>query len=169
MWTRGTRPCMVRPGSSADPVPAPSLLRRVGRSSPRACSSSQFTVVVSCAANCAQECNVLMGSEAEGTTTPPVRWEGVTTPPIPSSSPYCAPDSMDISPLPHKAPFSFVPERSLTLTLPSPTPDTTSAGASQDDMLSPCELPPPPHFSTSQLEVPRPSSAAEFVPPYTAS
>ena len=100
-------------------------------------------------------------AEAEGTTTPPVRWEGVTTPPIPSSSPGFVPDSMDISPLPHKAPFSFHAERCL----PSPTPDTTPA-LEEEDMLSPCELPPPPQFPAPQLEVPRPVSAAESVFPH---
>lgn len=98
---------------------------------------------------------MLISVEAEGTTTPPVRWEGVTTPPIPSSSPCFVPDSMDISPLPHKAPFSFVTERPLQ----SPTPDTTPA--SEEEMLSPCELPPPPQFPQPQIEVPRPVSAAE--------
>ncbi|KAF2115512.1 M-phase inducer phosphatase-like protein [Lophiotrema nucula] len=83
----------------------------------------------------------------EGTTTPPVRWEGVTTPPIPSSSPCCGLDSMDISPLPHKAPFSFV------TSLPSPSPDTTPAA--EEDMISPCDTAPP------VLEVPRPVSASE--------
>lgn len=96
--------------------------------------------------------------------TPSVRWEGVTTPPIPSSSPNFAHDSMDISPLPHKAPFSFVTE----LPLPSPTPE--SAPADEEDMLSPCEqeLPsrqPASHiqtqFTAPLLEVPRPVSAAE--------
>jgi M-phase inducer tyrosine phosphatase len=57
---------------------------------------------------------------------------------------------MDISPLPHKAPFSFITERSL----PS-TPDI------EEDMISPCELPPPPQFPTHQLQIPRPVSAAE--------
>jgi hypothetical protein len=42
----------------------------------------------------------------EGTTTP-IRWEGVTTPPILSSSPAIAVENMDISPLPHKPPFSL--------------------------------------------------------------
>ena len=96
--------------------------------------------------------------------TPPVRWEGVTTPPIPSSSPNFVPDSMDISPLPHKAPFSFVTE----LPLASPTPDPSPAG--EEDMLSPCEQELPsrepkvhmqPQFSAPLLEVPRPVSAAE--------
>ncbi|KAF2268479.1 Rhodanese-like protein [Lojkania enalia] len=90
-----------------------------------------------------------LDNRAEGTTTPPVRWEGVTTPPIPSSSPGFVPDSMDISPLPHKVPFGFV------ASLPSPTPENTPA--SEEDMLSPCEVAPP----APQLEVPRPVSAAE--------
>lgn len=105
--------------------------------------------------------------QAEGIITPPIRWEGVTTPPIPSSSPNFVPDSMDISPLPHKAPFSFMVEQPL----PSPTPDTTPISM-EDEMMSPCEqelpsrdpLPvsqPPPQFSAPQLEVPRPVSATE--------
>ncbi|KAH5698921.1 protein-tyrosine-phosphatase [Parastagonospora nodorum] len=96
-------------------------------------------------------------SQAEGATTPPVRWEGVTTPPIPSSSPCFVPDSMDISPLPHKAPFSFN-ERSIPL--PSPSPETTPS-TDDDEMLSPCDLPTPPKFPTAMLEVPRPLSAAD--------
>jgi hypothetical protein len=43
----------------------------------------------------------------EGAITP-TQWEGVTTPPIPSSSPAYGADSMDISPLPHKVPFSLI-------------------------------------------------------------
>lgn len=91
-----------------------------------------------------------------GATTPPVRWEGVTTPPIPSSSPCFVPDSMDISPLPHKAPFSFLNERSVPL--PSPSPEVTPS--TDDDMLSPSDLPIP-QFPASMLEVSRPVSAAE--------
>lgn len=101
----------------------------------------------------------------EGTKTPPIRWEGVTTPPIPSSSPCCIPDSMDISPLPHKAPFSFMSaERSLPLA--SPTPEGTLSPADDDDMLSPCELPTPPQFPfpIPAIEEPRPVSANEYVP-----
>ncbi|KAH7091193.1 hypothetical protein FB567DRAFT_268209 [Paraphoma chrysanthemicola] len=99
-----------------------------------------------------------LDTRGEGATTPPVRWEGVTTPPIPSSSPCFVPDSMDISPLPHKAPFSFLNQRSVPL--PSPSPEVTPS--TDDDMLSPCdELPTPPHFPTPTLEVPRPVSAAE--------
>ncbi|KAF2822800.1 Rhodanese-like protein [Ophiobolus disseminans] len=96
--------------------------------------------------------------DTRGATTPPVRWEGVTTPPIPSSSPCFVPDSMDISPLPHKAPFSFLTERPVPL--PSPSPEVTPS--TDDDMLSPCDdLPTPPHFPAPMLEVPRPVSAAE--------
>jgi hypothetical protein len=64
---------------------------------------------------------------------------------------------MDISPLPHKAPFSFANESSL----PSPTPDHTPA--SEEEMLSPCEMPAPQQFPTGQLEMPRPVSATEYV------
>ncbi|KAF2012210.1 Rhodanese-like protein [Aaosphaeria arxii CBS 175.79] len=94
-------------------------------------------------------------NRGEGTTTPPVRWEGVTTPPIPLSSPSFVPDSMDISPLPHKAPFSFISEPRPK----SPSPERTPAN--EDDMLSPCELPTPTQFPAPLLEVPRPVSAAE--------
>lgn len=81
---------------------------------------------------------------AEGATTPPIvpRWEGVTTPPIPSSSPGYAGDSMDISPLPHKAPFSFVQE----VTVQSPTPESTP----DEDMISPCETIPNNSFQVPQ-------------------
>ncbi|KAF2711641.1 Rhodanese-like protein [Pleomassaria siparia CBS 279.74] len=90
--------------------------------------------------------NLLQTTYNKGTTTPPViRWEGVTTPPIPESSPY-VPDSMDISPLPHKAPFSFL------------APTTRDV---EDDMISPCEPAPPPQFPIHQLEITRPVSAAE--------
>jgi hypothetical protein len=47
---------------------------------------------------------------------------------------------MDISPLPHKAPFSFLNERCVAL--PSPSPEITPS--TDDDMLSPCDLPTPP-------------------------
>ncbi|KAF1942509.1 Rhodanese-like protein [Clathrospora elynae] len=93
------------------------------------------------------------------TTTTPVRWQGVTTPPIPSSSPGFPPDSMDISPLPHKAPFSFFNNRPLPMPSPSPSPDVTPS--TDADMLSPCNLPTPPSYPTPMLDVPRPVSAAE--------
>lgn len=106
---------------------------------------------------------VLTSPKVEGTTTPLSRWEGVTTPPIPSSSPCFVPDSMDISPLPHKAPFSFLDSR--TLPLPSPSPEVTPStdDDDDDDMLSPCDLPTPPQFAAPTLEVPRPVSAVESV------
>jgi hypothetical protein len=67
---------------------------------------------------------------------------------------------MDISPLPHKAPFSFLDQRYAPL--PSPSPEITPS--TDDDMLSPCDdLPTPPQFPTAMLEVPRPVSAAELV------
>ncbi|KAI9871187.1 MAG: cell division cycle- protein [Pleopsidium flavum] len=47
--------------------------------------------------------------------------EGMTTPPIPSSSPGPGNDSMDISPLPHKAPFHVMTH----IEVQSPTPETT--------------------------------------------
>ncbi|KAF2639899.1 Rhodanese-like protein [Massarina eburnea CBS 473.64] len=107
----------------------------------------------------------LSDNRAGGTKTPPVRWAGVTTPPIPSSSPNFVPDSMDISPLPHKAPFNFASERYL----PSPSPlDTNAANATpaiEDEMLSPCAVPAPPKFSRPELENPRPISAAEHRKP----
>jgi M-phase inducer tyrosine phosphatase len=58
---------------------------------------------------------------------------------------------MDISPLPHKAPFSFLSD----LSIPSPTPEAKN---DCEDMLAPCTLPP----SNPLLEVPRPVSAAEY-------
>ena len=45
------------------------------------------------------------------------------TPPIPSSSPGPGNDSMDISPLPHKAPFAI----SNYIEVQPPTPQTTEA------------------------------------------
>ncbi|KIW03034.1 uncharacterized protein PV09_05687 [Verruconis gallopava] len=70
----------------------------------------------------------------EGATTPPIKpsWEGVTTPPIPSSSPGYAGDSMDISPLPHKPPFSFIQDIQVQSPTPEPSPD--------EDMISSCEV-----------------------------
>ncbi|KAF2734722.1 Rhodanese-like protein [Polyplosphaeria fusca] len=85
----------------------------------------------------------------EEITTPPVRWEGVTTPPIPSSSPGFVPDSMDMSPLPHKAPFSYI------TSLPSPTPE--AALAPEEEMISPCEVAPP----VLNFDAPRPASSSE--------
>ncbi|EMD66500.1 hypothetical protein COCSADRAFT_85248 [Bipolaris sorokiniana ND90Pr] len=102
--------------------------------------------------------NLFQQLDTRENLTPIARWEGVTTPPIPSSSPGFAPDSMDISPLPHKAPFSFVNDRSLPL--PSPSPETTPG--TDSDMLSSCsDLPTPPTYPTPNLEVPRPVSAAD--------
>lgn len=86
-----------------------------------------------------------------GVTTPPVRWEGVTTPPIPDSSPNFVPDSMDISPLPHKAPYNSY------ITLPSPSPEVMPSN--DDDMLSPSHIP----QLSSGLDIQRPASAAEYV------
>lgn len=63
---------------------------------------------------------------------------------------------MDISPLPHKAPFSFITERSIPL--PSPSPEVTPS--TDDDMLSPSDLPTP-QFPAAMLDVPRPVSATE--------
>ncbi|EON65477.1 hypothetical protein W97_04715 [Coniosporium apollinis CBS 100218] len=90
----------------------------------------------------------------EGVTTPPIRWEGVTTPPILSSSPGFGNESMDISPLPHKAPFS----RLAQINIVSPTPEHTPL---DEDMMSLCTEP-----SSSLLEVPRPPSAAERKKPF---
>lgn len=68
--------------------------------------------------------------------TPPVDQE-VTTPDIPSSSPGI--DSMDISPLPHKAPY-FMSQ----VTLPSPSPEETPDEPTiSPDFLSPQEFPTP--------------------------
>ncbi|KAJ4383319.1 m-phase inducer phosphatase [Didymella sp. IMI 355093] len=85
-----------------------------------------------------------------GVTTPPVRWEGVTTPPIPDSSPSFVPDSMDISPLPHKAPYNSY------ITLPSPSPEVMPSN--EDDMLSPCNLS---QLPPNGLDIARPASAAD--------
>lgn len=76
--------------------------------------------------------------------TPPIEAEGATTPPILSSSPGI--DAMDISPLPHKAPY-FVAQ----VTLPSPSSERTSGLSDEisSDLLS-SELQPP--IQASQLE-----------------
>ncbi|KAI4173292.1 MAG: hypothetical protein LQ343_003003 [Gyalolechia ehrenbergii] len=47
--------------------------------------------------------------------------EAITTPPPPSSSPGPGNDSMDISPLPHKAPYQVITQ----IQLQSPTPEAT--------------------------------------------
>lgn len=49
--------------------------------------------------------------------------EGTTTPPLPSSSPGPGLDSMDMSPLPHKVPFSAMAE---VQQIPSETPMPSS-------------------------------------------
>lgn len=51
--------------------------------------------------------------------TPPIEAEEVTTPDVPSSSPGI--DAMDVSPLPHKAPY-FVAQIALTSPSPEGTP-----------------------------------------------
>lgn len=51
--------------------------------------------------------------------TPPVEYDAIT-PPVPSSSPGL--DMMDVTPLPHKAPFFMA-----QVTLPSPSPEETPA------------------------------------------
>ncbi|KAF2455336.1 hypothetical protein BDY21DRAFT_289684 [Lineolata rhizophorae] len=94
---------------------------------------------------------------AEGATTPPIRVEGVTTPPIPSSSPSFGPDSMDISPLPHKAPHSFVTQ----VPLPSPTPESTPH---DEDMLSPCS--PAPTNPLVEVKPPVNNAADRRKPPF---
>lgn len=68
--------------------------------------------------------------------TPPIEFEEVITPDVPSSSPGM--DAMDMSPLPHKAPY-FVPK----VTLPSPSPELTPDLGDDfcDNLLSPQELP----------------------------
>jgi M-phase inducer tyrosine phosphatase len=111
---------------------AHSYLHHGGHYLPQACLLQKLIEVRSwlfiVRASLANMCGAL-----EGATTPPIvpLWEGVTTPPIPSSSPCYAGDSMDISPLPHKAPFSFVHEVNVQSPTPEPTPD--------EDMTSPCE------------------------------
>lgn len=69
--------------------------------------------------------------------TPPIEGEEVTTPDVPSSSPGI--DAMDVSPLPHKAPYLIT-----RVTLPSPSEDLTP---DTHDGLRPDALP-----SLEQLE-----------------
>lgn len=59
--------------------------------------------------------------------TPPIESEEVTTPDVLSSSP--GGNAMDLSPLPHKAPY-FISQ----VTLPSPSPETTPM--TEDDFSS---------------------------------
>ncbi|KAI9680270.1 MAG: cell division cycle- protein [Bathelium mastoideum] len=70
--------------------------------------------------------------DVDDLNTPPIQLEGATTPPIQSSSPGFALESMDISPLPHKAPFSLITE----VAVASPSPEATPT---DEDMLSPCD------------------------------
>ncbi|EMC95648.1 hypothetical protein BAUCODRAFT_71110 [Baudoinia panamericana UAMH 10762] len=73
--------------------------------------------------------------EAGPLSTPPIEIEGARTPPILSSSPGI-PDMMDVSPLPHKAPY-FVAQ----VTLPSPSPEETPEETLvSPDLLSPTEI-----------------------------
>lgn len=60
------------------------------------------------------------------------RIENVRTPPIPSSSPGPGNDSMDMSPLPHKAPFAVATRIYLT----SPTPEATPTEEAKLDVHS---------------------------------
>lgn len=58
--------------------------------------------------------------------------ECVRTPPIPSSSPGPGNDSMDMSPLPHKAAFAMATRIYLT----SPTPEATPTEEAKLDLHS---------------------------------
>lgn len=79
------------------------------------------------------------------------------TPPIPSSSPGFDPEGMDITPLPHKLPQTFVSQ----ITVQSPTPESTPQ---EEDMISPCSVSPPPNpLSNPLLELPRPAQNGEYV------
>lgn len=74
--------------------------------------------------------------EVEGATTPPARWEGGTTTPVPSSSPGFGSDPMDVSPLPHKVPYSIaqaVKEQA-----------AETVDSIDEDMISPCDPTPNP-------------------------
>jgi hypothetical protein len=130
----------------ANIVPARSLQHLDVHCSPQACLAQR---PVSSPSQSCVDSQFSLG-KAEGATTPPVSWEGVTTPPIPSSSPCYGGDSMDISPLPHKAPFAF----STTINVPSPTPEA----AVDDDMISPCEP-----VANTNLEVPQTGRVLEYV------
>jgi hypothetical protein len=138
---------IVRPANM--PLLAPSWPPLAARYLRRLCSR-KATPRVSQAVLCLALVHILNPAAAEGVTPPPVRWEGVTTPPIPDSSPNFVPDSMDISPLPHKAPFNSY------LTAPSPSPADTMSN-NDDDMCSPREL------TANGQDINRPSSAAEYV------
>ena len=87
--------------------------------------------------------------------TPPIEVEGATTPDILSSSPGI--DAMDISPLPHKAPY-FVAQ----VTLPSPSSEVAPEISDEisSDLLSPEEQPP---VQASHIEAPTFLQQPEYV------
>ena len=80
----------------------------------------------------------------------------VTTPPVPSSSPGLTSDGMDISPLPHKAPFLT----QVDIQLQSPTPELTPAESSSLTNPSPVAKPylEPPKYNLN-LTIPKKSMA----------
>lgn len=69
--------------------------------------------------------------------------ESVTTPPPPSSSPGPGNDSMEISPLPHKAPYQSI----MQIQPQSPTPEATP---SEDVTMACTEIVPQPPVETSR-------------------
>ncbi|KAF2755778.1 Rhodanese-like protein [Pseudovirgaria hyperparasitica] len=101
--------------------------------------------------NCWESKAYNMASVA-GTITPPVQWEGGVTPPILSSP---SADLMDISPLPHKAPFSIITQ------LP-PQSSSLDLTSHDEDMLSPLTAPDRPAFEFPA----RPVSAQEKRKPF---
>lgn len=84
--------------------------------------------------------------ETEGATTPPIRWEGCTTPPVPSSSPGSGFDPMDLSPLPHKIPYSIARGVKEQVTVAVETID--------EDMISPCDTTPLPLADKTNTHIP---------------
>lgn len=82
-----------------------------------------------------------------------LRLDNITTPPLPSSSPAPAMDCMEISPLPHKIPFSL----STDMDLHSPTPDLSSGSGSADSSMM--SIPSP--LMESPLEPPKPTNFQE--------
>ncbi len=76
----------------------------------------------------------------------------VTTPPLPSSSPAPLIEYMELSPLPHKTPFSL----QLQSQSASPTPNSFSG---DEDMM----LDSPAPIARPSLDFPKPPSFAEYV------
>ncbi|KAI9788138.1 MAG: cell division cycle- protein [Peltula sp. TS41687] len=87
--------------------------------------------------------------------------ESVTTPPLPSSSPGPCMDAMDISPLPHKAPFSIVTQIEVHSPTALMSPDDHSVSSGSGNFLGPAtdHLKENSAFERRKPPFPRPSLA----------